>query len=121
MYFFIAIIFIAELIITATILFFVIKADRKACELSDKVLTSRDGLIESIKCTRELIVQAKEKILAGIDYLSRKQRQYKMKMIKHILMYVLLFSLRGRYKKAASICSMIVLAKEFYDKNYATV
>ena len=36
MYFFIAIIFIAELIITATLLFFINKADKKVCEFSQK-------------------------------------------------------------------------------------
>ncbi len=121
MYFFIAIIFISELIITATVMFFIIKADKKACELSDKVLLSRDDLIGGIKTARCTIVQAKEKILAGIEYLSKKKRQYKINMIKNILIYILLFSLRGRCKKAASICSMIVMAKDFYDKNYATV
>lgn len=119
MYFFIAIIFIAELIIVAAVLFFITMADKKVCVLSQKVLESKDGLIEDVKTVRCVIIQVKEKIVSGIEYLERKKRRYQINMIKNILMYVLLFSLKGRCKKAASICSMIAMAKDFYDKNYA--
>lgn len=121
MYFFIAIIFIAELIITATLLFFINKADKKVCEFSQKTIETRDLIINGIRDFRCVIIDAKEKIQQGIDYIIRKKEQYTINVIKNVLMYVLLFSLKGRCKKAASICSMIAMAKDFYDKNYANV
>lgn len=116
MYVFIAIIFIAELIIASTILFFIVVADKKVCALSQSVVSSRENLINSIKSARCLIVDLKDKICSGIEFLSRKKQEYMMNIFKNILMYVLLFSLKGNCKKAASICNLVLMVKDFYDK-----
>lgn len=115
MYLFIAIIFIAELIIAFSLIYFIVKADKKVCLLTDTVIQSRGDIKSVLNNINTVIKGLKDKINAAIHFLVKKKQDYTMNIIKNILLYSLLFILKGKYKKAASICNIIVMAKDWYD------
>jgi len=91
MYLLIAIVFIAELIITCSIISLLRRADRAVLGLNAQVISSRSSIekiMADFKCAVKTIVN-------GIDYFAayvrKKREEYILKIIKTILVYSLIF------------------------------
>ena len=119
MFLLIAIIFIAEMIIALTLINYIVKADKVVIKLKLDVSSLTPQIQAGLACIKEGVHLLKEKQLWLFDYLEKKRNQYIMNAIKTVLMYLLLFLLKGKSKKAASICNGIILVKELWDSALA--
>ena len=115
MFLFIAIIFIAEIIIALTLISCIVKADKAVLQLKSdisKILPDIKTLLGNVKSGVSLL---KEKRLWLFAYIRIKRNQYLFKAIKIIIIYTLLFLLKGKCKKAASVCNGILLVRDILE------
>lgn len=115
MFLFIAVIFIAELIIAVSLVVLIIKADKKVLQINSEVTQIKPKLRKGLEDFKDIIHMLKDKQILLFDLIRRKRNQYVMNIVKSILFYVLLFLLKGKCKKAASICNGILLVKDIWD------
>lgn len=119
MFLLIAIIFIAEMIIALTLINYIVKADKAVIKLKADVSYLIPQIKAGLDGLKEAVHIIKEKQLWFFEYLEKKRNQYIINAIKTILMYLLLFLLKGKSKKAVSICNGIILVKELWDSALA--
>ena len=100
MFLFIAIIFIAELIITTTLILFIVKADRAVVELHRQTVAVRPQIKAVLEGVKAGIKEVNEKQEIVINYLRKKRNQWIVNMAKTIIVYLLLFLFKGKCKKA---------------------
>ena len=108
MYFFIAIIFIAELIVTAFIISLIVKADRAVLRLNGRVVKSREKILKSFATLKNSVVYVEKGIDWVLAYVERKREEYLMKLTKKLLTYALIFVLEMALcnsKKCKSVIS----------------
>lgn len=108
MYFFIAIIFIAELIVTAFIISLIVKADRAVLRLNGRVVKSREKILKSFATLKNSVVYVEKGIDWVLTYVERKREEYLMKLTKKLLTYALIFVLEMALcnsKKCKSVIS----------------
>ena len=115
MFLFIATIFIAEMIITLTLIAYIIKADKAVLQVKSNLTKALPDIKTALNGVKSGVHILKEKRLWLFAYIEMKRNQYLFKAIKTILIYTLLFFLRGRCKKAASVCNGILLVKDILD------
>ena len=115
MFLFIAIIFIAELIIAATLILFIVKADRAVVSLHRQAVAVRPQIKAVLEGVKAGIKEVNEKQEIVINYLRKKRNQWIVNMAKTIIVYLLLFLFKGKCKKAASICQGLLLVKDVWD------
>lgn len=115
MFLFIAIIFIAELIITVTLILLIIKADRAVVELHRQAVALKPQIKAVLEGVKAGIKEVNEKQEIVINYLRKKRNQWLVNMAKTIIVYLLLFLFKGKCKNAASICQGLLLAKDVWD------
>ncbi len=115
MFLFIAIIFIAEIIIALTLVSYIVKADNAVIKLKSDIISLRPQIKAGLEGLKDCIHIVKEKQLCFFEYLEKKRNQYIINIVKSIMVYALLFLLKGKCKKAASICNGILLAKDIWD------
>lgn len=99
MYFLIAIVFIAELIITATIINFIQKADKAVLKANADVLNSREKIIKAMHGFKKNVHTLEKGVNFLICYVNRKREEYLLKIIKSILIYALIFIIETRFTK----------------------
>lgn len=116
MYLFIATIFIAELIIALALVLVIVSADKKVCELNNKLTSFRPILEDGLKTLKEVVSNLQDSIETFFGFIRKKRQQFTMKIIIAIVMYGSLFFFKGKYKKAASIFQLIVLVKDYWDE-----
>lgn len=115
MYLFIAIIFTAELIIAWTLVSNIRKADKYVCALSDKIIQNHVQTEKALFCFRDSVKCIKECFEASTEFLKCKQHEFKMKIIKTLLIYALLLIIKTKYKRLAKAAKFIVFAKDYWD------
>lgn len=115
MYLFIATIFIAELIIALTIVFYIIKADKFVLEYDNKLLNVRPKIQIGLLTVREFTLMLAEKTSSLFDFARKKRNEYILGAVKTVLIYLMLFLFKGKCKRAAALCQGIVLAKDFWE------
>ncbi len=115
MYLFIAIIFIAELIIALHIIFYVIKADRYVCALNEKVKECRPQIEECLFCVKDSVSCAKSCVEAAINFIKCKRQEFMERIIKTLLIYLLLLLLEKKFKKLSPVVKYVVFAKDYWD------
>lgn len=115
MYFFIAIIFIAELIIASTLISNIMKADKFVRNLNDKVAENRPKIEKFIFCFKDCVGCVKSSFEAATSFLKCKQREFKMRIVKMLIIYALLLVMKSKFKKLASVCKYLVWAKDYWD------
>jgi len=115
MYVLIAIIFIAELIIAGFILYWIIRADKSVKELDKKVAKYTPELISGIQSARKGINIIQDAIKKTIELINRKRIEFWKKVINLIVIYIILFILKVRFKKAATFCQYVVFLKDCWD------
>ena len=115
MYLFIAIIFIAELIIAATLINGIIKADRMICSLNSKVSALKPDIKCALAQTRECVSCLQTSVNSLISFVKRKHQEVMRRVTKTILIYLILLIMKNKYKKLATFCQYAVLAKDYWD------
>ncbi len=115
MFLFIAIIFIAELIIAINLILLIIKADRAVVAFHKQAVAAKPQIKAVLEGVKAGIKEVNEKQEIVINYLRKKRNQWIINMTKNIILYLLLFLFKGKCKKAASICQGILLAKDVWD------
>ncbi len=117
MYLFIAIILIAELIIATNIICLVNKIDKKVIAFDEQLYVIRPEICKKIAAFKDGV----EKFVLGVHSLvdfARKQRQkYLITIVQNVLIYLLLFSLRGKKKKYASAIRMAMALRDCWACN----
>ena len=116
MYLFIAIIFTAELIIALTIISWIIKADKKIKTYNKKLMKIRPCFEKIINDVSFCITGFGEYYNCVINSLKKRQRQFYINMIKNTAMYLALFTLKGKYKKAAAFLQFAILFHDYLIK-----
>lgn len=114
MYVFIAIIFIAELIIAGAAISWLIGFDKKAKAVTEQwVSTGRDS-VELVRKSREILISAQEIMEKGVVFLKRKKREIHRKILHLALIYLILVVFKTKFKKAAVILEYAILLKDFW-------
>ena len=107
MYFFIAIIFIAELIVTAFIISLIVKADRAVL----RVVKSREKILKSFATLKNSVVYVEKGIDWVLGYVKRKREEYLLKVTKTIIIYALLFMLEMSFCNSKKCRGIITASK----------
>lgn len=115
MFLFIATIFIAELIIALTLITYILKADKAVQDLRKEIIFRKPQIKAVLLGVREGIHIVREKQGLLFEIVKQKRNQYLISLAKMILVYLLLFIIKGKCKKAASICQGILLVKDVWD------
>ena len=102
MYFFIATIFTAELIIAGAIVCSIYKLDKKVLLLSQKVEESRPKIQAALKSLRENIGETVTAVKDICIFIEKQRERYLVKLIQNVLAILLMFMLRGKSKKYVS-------------------
>lgn len=116
MYLFIAIIFIAELIITITLITYIVKADKAVKKYNTAVMNSRGNFEKIIKDFNFCVTSFGEYYNGMIRSVKKKQRQFQINLLKNVAMYLSLFLLKGKYKRVAAFLQFAVLFHDYWQK-----
>lgn len=119
MYFFIAVILIAELIIATNLICLIIKLDKKALMLSEIIIESQPKLKEGLKATKDAVAKLVEGVHALCKFAERKKQEYTISIVRTVLIYALLFLLKGKSKKCLSAMQLAVVLKDCWEKGAA--
>lgn len=119
MYFFIAIILIAELIIAANLIWLMLKLDKKVLEADQKVREIRPELKQGLKAAKNAVAKFVEGVHSLCRFAEKKKKEYTISIVKTILIYLLLFLLKGKRKKCLSVMQLAVVLKDCWDKGTA--
>lgn len=112
---FIAIIFIAELIIAGNIINGILKAVRKIRAINNRVNELKPEIHNAIVQTRECVSCLKTGVNAVISFVKRKHQEVMRRITRTILIYLILILIKNKYKKLATFCQYAVLAKDYWD------
>ncbi len=115
MYVFIAIIFIAELIIAGYIISLIRKADNFAMAYNDKVLINRAVLAKGFKTVRDSVCCVQTVIENTRECVARKKAEFWRRIVNLVVIYLILILLKMRFKKAATLLQYLVFMKECWD------
>lgn len=115
MYVFIAIIFIAELIVAGFVLYWIIRADKAVKNLDNQVAQYSPCVVASLKNVRIGVGLVQDSIEKVLVFINRKRHEFRQRIINLVLIYAILLVLRVKFKKAAAICQYAMLLKEFWD------
>ena len=108
MYFFIAIIFIAELIIAGAIVCSICKLDRKVTALSDKVAETKPKIQSALESLHKNISETVTAVKDICIFIEKQRARYIVKFIQNILAILLMFMLRGKSKKYLSAIELAI-------------
>ena len=107
MFLYIAIVFIAELIIAGTIVFHIIKLNKKVTELNNTVIKQMPIIKNTMKETASSVDKTAKTVAEGIGFIKRKQCEFPIKAFQHVITFLVFLLGHGRYKKAAAIIELI--------------
>lgn len=117
MYFFIATILIAELIIAVTLICQINKLDKKVCELSEKVTEAQPKVEATLTQMKEGVAKLVDGVYKLCEFAKAKKQEYTISIIKNILIYLLLFLLKGKSKKYASAIQLVSALRDCWACN----
>ena len=108
------IVLIAELIIAVSIVSKIVDIDKKILVTNKNVTLSKINIITTIRDFRVILDDISE-VFAGIfEYLERKRREYFYSTIKALSMMLLMFILKGKYKKMLLAYELISIGRETF-------
>ncbi len=115
MYIFIAIIFIAELIIAGYVISLICRADKIAAAYNEKVLLNKPVISNGVTAFREGVRSVQTVISGTKACVARKRAELWRRLVNLIVIYIILFILKIRFKKAATLLQYLVFMKECWD------
>jgi len=114
--FFIAIVLIAEIVITFHIISFILKIDKKVCELNEEIVALTPTIEDTLTSARISI----NKILLTLNKfeqkLQSKTEEFKFNILKSVITTVLYLLLNTSGKKVLSIIELAFSLKDVMDK-----
>lgn|SRR5574344_1621833 len=113
MYLFIITVFIAELIITLTLITTMVRADKKVVEINTMVLTGKNSVAVILSELKTTITNLKMSVNSLIELVKKKRREYTFKLVQSVILYALMIFCKGKYKKAAIIFQLIVAISDY--------
>ncbi len=119
MYFFIAVILIAELIIAANLICLIKKLDEKVLMLSETITESKPKLKDGLNAAKDAVAKLVEGVHALCKFAEKKKQEYTISIMRTVLIYALLFLLKGKSKKCLSAMQLAVVLKDCWDKGAA--
>lgn len=114
MYVFIAIIFIAELIITFAIINFIIKTNKRVLSFGLEITQTMKDSVNLVKQSRKVLQGLQNIMGLTVNYVSKKKREFIRKIFHLIIIYLMLFVFKVRYKKAAAILQYLIILKDLW-------
>jgi hypothetical protein len=111
----IAIVFIAELIICAALVGFIVRADRRVCALNNALVTAMPGIETALREAYNTVHNLKYTLHSLICLIRKKRRQYAIKVFKTFVLYFILIFCKGKYKRAAAFFQLAILAFDYID------
>ena len=117
MYLFIAIILIAELIIATNIICLIRKIDKKVLALDEHLYVVRPKICEGLTAFKDGVAKFVLGVHNLVDFAKRQRQKYLITTVQNILIYLLLFMLRGKKKKYASALRMAMTLRDCWTCN----
>lgn len=114
MYVFIAIIFIAELIIAGAVIGWIVRTDKKVNIFVENIKSTMTDSVNLIKDFRSLLENIQGIMEKTVGFVSRKKREFKQKILNLILIYLVLVVFKVRFKKAASILQYLFIINDLW-------
>lgn len=99
MYFFIAIIFIAEIIIAVSLINAIRKADKAVCLINKNIPDKKAKLLLKIRHFKKGVHDIEQTVNNVINYFQKKKQEYTIRLIKNILIYVLILIIETKFSK----------------------
>ena len=118
MYFLIAIVLIAELIIAITVICLINKLDKKVLMLNERVTSIRPQIKGALDKMKNGVEQLVKGVHTLCKYAEIKKHEYTVAIVRNILIYLLLFTLKGRSKKCVSAMQLAVVLQHCWDKGW---
>ncbi len=115
MYLFIAIIFIAELIIASNVISCIVKADKRICSLNEQIIQTMPKIQKGLSGLKDCVKCIKTTFDCAAGFVKKKQREFKMRIIKAIIIYALLLIMKSKFKRLATISQYIMFTKDCWD------
>lgn len=116
MFLLISIVFIAELIIAAAVILLINKADKAVLKYTDEAMKKRVELEKILKELKYCVTGFGDFYNCLLNSVKRKRRQFQLNLLKNAAMYLSLFLLKGKYKKAAAFLQFAVLFHDYLLK-----
>ena len=107
MYLFVAIIFIAELIIAVTVINYIVKADRAVIKYNECVKVLNPLVLTCMQYARCLVSSFNKSFEKFIVFIKKKQEQVVYKTIIVIAIYAFLFLFKMKADKASKIYRLV--------------
>ena len=111
---FIAIILIAELIIAGSIIYWLIKFDKKAKAFTTQWIATEKDSINLIKEFRGILKSAQKIMDKAVDFVVKKKRDIKRKLISLTIIYAMLVVFKLKFKRAALVLQYALLARDLW-------
>lgn len=116
MYLLISIVFIAELIIALTLVYWIVKFDRKAKNFTKQWITTEQDSIKLIKEFRGILKTSQKVMNNTIDFVAKKKREFKRKLINLAIIYAVLVVFKFRFKRAALLLQYLIIAQDLWKR-----
>ena len=114
--FFIAIVLIAEIVITFHIISFILKIDKKVCELNEQIVALTTTIEDTLTSARISL----NKVLLALNKfeqkLQSKTEEFKFNILKSVITTVLYLLLNTNGKKVLSTIELAFSLKDIMDK-----
>lgn len=114
--FFIAIVLIAEIVITFHIISFILKIDKKVCELNEQIVALTPTIEDTLTSARISL----NKVLLALNKfeqkLQSKTEEFKFNILKSVVTTVLYLLLNTSGKKVLSTIELAFSLKDIMDK-----
>lgn len=114
--FFIAIVLIAEIVITFHIISFILKIDKKVCELNEQIVALTPTIEDTLTSARISL----NKVLLALNKfeqkLQSKTEEFKFNILKSVVTTVLYLLLSTSGKKVLSTIELAFSLKDIMDK-----
>lgn len=111
---FIATIFIAELIIAGSVIYWLVKFDKKAKNFTMQWIATEKESINLIKEFRGILISAQKIMDKAVDFVVKKKRDIKRKLISLTIIYAMLIVFKVKFKRAAILLQYALLARDLW-------
>ena len=114
MYLLFSIVFIAELIIASALIYWIVKIDHIAKNYTKQWIVTEQESIKLIQDFRSILKSAQKTMDKTIDFVKKKKREFKRKLINLDIIYAILIVFKLRFRRAALLLQYIILAQDVW-------
>ncbi len=107
MFLYISIVFIAELIIVASLILSILRLNRKVVTLNSAVIAYRPTLQKGLKKFADVVQKLQQSLVATTCAVKQKRNEYSWKLIQSTAITLLSLFAKGKYKKLALLLELI--------------